>query len=143
MSCHSTSCMCIEGNTRCPFGFQRRNRGQTHYEEPTISYKPVKKDRGKIGFEVSITPPVSVVNIYFHESADLLMVTFAENQHVQWILRYDEAIETFKREAEAIEECPQQAYRSLSAAIERLNRKKEWIVAENDKLDAPGGPHGH
>ena len=120
-----------------------RNRGQTHYEEPTISYKPVKKDRGKIGFEISITPPVSVVNIYFHESADLLMVTFAENQHVQWILRYDEAIETFKREAEAIEECPQQAYRSLSAAIERLNRKKEWIVAENDKLDAPGGPHGH
>ncbi len=125
------------------WGDHGRNRGQTHYKEPSISYKPINKGQGKIGFEVTITPPVSRVDVYFHEKSDLQVSTYDENEHIQWIVKYDEAIETFKREAELIEACPQRAYQELSAAIDRLNRKKKWIVAENNKLDAPGGPHGH
>ena len=125
------------------WGDQGRNRGQTHYNEPTISYRPVKRDNGKTSFEVTITPPVSRVDVYFHEDSDLQVATYDENEHLQWIVRYDEAIETFKREAEAIEDCAEQAYQKLAFAIERLNRKKRWIVTENNKLDAPGGPHGH
>ena len=125
------------------WGDYGRNRGQTHYNEPAISYKPVKRDNGKISFEVTITPPVSRVDVYFHKDSDLQVATYDENEHIQWIVRYDEAIEAFKREAEAIEDCPKQAYQELSFAIERMNKKKKWIVAENDKLDAPGGSHGH
>lgn len=96
-----------------------------------------------MGKQVTITPPVSRVDVYFHEDSDLQVATYDENEHLQWIVRYDEAIETFKREAEAIEDCAEQAYQKLAFAIERLNRKKRWIVTENNKLDAPGGPHGH
>ena len=125
------------------WGDRGRNRGQTHYREPSISYRRISKGNGKIGFEVCITPPVSRVDVYFHEDSDLQVTAFDENEHIQWIIKYDKAIETFKRDVEAIVDCPERAYLKLAAAIDRLNVRKRWIVSENNKLDAPGGPHGH
>ncbi len=125
------------------WGDKGRNKAQTHYNAPDISAREVAKEGGKIGFEVTISPCVTIVNVYFRETADLSVVTFHENEHLQWIIKYDEAIETFKREAEAIVDCPEQARLRLSVANKRMIRKTEYYSAENDKLDAPGGPHGH
>ena len=68
---------------------------------------------------------------------------FIQNEHLHWIRIYDNAIETFKKEAEQIVDCPKAAYSRLSIANKKMNRVKSWAATENNKLDGKGGPHGH
>ena len=49
----------------------------------------------------------------------------------------------FKREAEGIVDCPEEAYRRLTIANLKLNKVKAYVTGEHERLDAPGGPHGH
>ena len=117
--------------------------GQTYYTEPNVSYDEVAKGQGKIGFAVTLTPPITIVNVYFRASSSLGATDFDENQHIAIYQKIDDAFETFKAEAEAIVDCPEQAKLRLKAAIGRLNRKRAAYWAEDNALDAPGGPHGH
>ena len=119
------------------------NKGQTYYTEPDVTYKEVAKSRGKIGFAVTLTPPITIVNVYFRASSNLGATDFDENQHLALYQKIDDAFETFKAEAEAIVDCPEHAKLRLRAAIGRLNRKRVAYWAEDNALDAPGGPHGH
>lgn len=120
-----------------------RNRGQTHYKEPDISCKEVKKGKGKIGFAVSIDPPITIINVYFREDEGLDVTSNNENQHIALYIILDNAIEKFKRVAEDIVECPDEAYRLLDIAHNNLQKVRVYVAAENNRLDAPGGPHGH
>ena len=125
------------------WGDKGRNRAQTEYIEPIVDCKVVTKGGGKIGFSVTITPPISLVNIYFRDDCDLFIATIHENEHLYWIRMYDDAIETFKREAEQIVDCPKEAYFKLTIANKKMNKKKSWAATESNKLDEKGGPHGH
>ena len=46
----------------------------------------------------------------------LIIAKQHENEHLHWIRIYDNAIETFKKEAEQIVDCPKAAYSRLSIA---------------------------
>ena len=126
-----------------PGHWEDGNKGQTYYTEPNVSCDEVAKGQGKIGFAVTLTPPITIVNVYFRASSSLGATDFDENQHIAIYQKIDDAFETFKAEAEAIVDCPEQAKLRLKAAIGRLNRKRAAYWAEDNALDAPGGPHGH
>ena len=127
------------------WGDKGRNHAQTMYEEPKIFLKEKKKGRGKIGFEVEIVPPLSIVTLFFRAGNDGMYPVLLQNemQHVNLIRKYDEAIEDFKTEVEKIVDCPAKARRRLREAQRRLDLIKMRIVAADAALDAPGGPHGH
>ena len=127
------------------WGDKGRNYAQTMYNEPKIFIKKRKKARGKIGFDVEIVPPLSVVTLFFRERAGCMypVLLYREMQHVNLIRKYDEAIEDFKSEVEKIVDCPAAANRRLKEAQRRLDLRKIRIAEANAALDAPGGPHGH
>ena len=120
-----------------------RNNAQTHYKEPKIIVSEVKRGRGKIGFEVVIEPKVSIIEIYFKEGVCPPVLLGQEMEHVRLYRRYDKAVEEFKRRVEAIVDCPSAARRRREKAEMILCAEKARIVAEDNALDAPGGPHGH
>lgn len=120
-----------------------RNLAQTHYKEPVLTFKEVKKPGGKIGFEVTITPAISPVIIYFRGGCPYPVSMAHEMQHVKWIERYDAAIEKFKEDVEGIVDCPAKAWEKFRCMKRLLDKRKAYIVSENNKLDAPGGPHDH
>ena len=120
-----------------------RNNAQTHYKEPKIIVNEIKKPRGKIGFEVTIEPKVSIVEIYFKKGVCPPVLLGQEMEHVRLYRRYDKAVEEFKRRVEAIVDCPTAARRRREKEELILRAEKARIVAEDNALDAPGGPHGH
>ena len=125
------------------WGDKGRNLGQTQYDEPDIDCKKVDKSNGKIGFKVTLTPQVRFIHVYFRQEADLIVSAADENEHIRLFIMYDNAVETFKREAEGIVDCPEEAYRRLTIANLKLNKVKAYVTGEHERLDAPGGPHGH
>ena len=125
------------------WGDAGRNRAQTHYLEPDVACKKVKKGNCKIGFSVTIAPPITIVHVYFRADADLIIANQHENEHLHWIRIYDNAIETFKKEAEQIVDYPDAAYFQLSLANKKMNRVKSRAATESHNLDKKGGPHGH
>ena len=127
------------------WGDKGRNYAQTMYNEPKIFLKKKDKARGKIGFEVEIVPPLSIVRVFFREGKGIMysVLLHREMQHVNLIRKYDEAMEDFKSEVERIVDCPAEANRKLKEAHMRLDLRKIRIVEANESLDAPGGPHGH
>lgn len=52
-------------------------------------------------------------------------------------------MEDFKLEVEAIYDCPAEARKKLQKAEKRMNQRREYAARQNNKLDEPGGPHGH
>lgn len=120
-----------------------RNLAQTHYNEPKVSVREIPKPGGKLGFSVTIDPALSPVTIYFSGNCFYPLALVQEMEHVSWIEKYDEAIEKFKKDVEAIVDCPEKARERFECMKRLLDKRKSYIVNENNKLDAPGGPHGH
>ena len=81
--------------------------------------------------------------MYFRSTDDVILAMNAEEEHIDAIKRYDEALTRFKRELEKICECSTRA----KVMREKLEEVLEKALFETDdyhnKLDAPGGPHGH
>ena len=125
------------------WGDSGRNNAQVHYKEPKIYVKEIKKSHGRIGFEVTIDPKVSIIEIYIKENCCPILLLPQEMQHVNLYQRYDKALEEFKNEVESIVDCPSAAWRRRKRAEWILNLKKARLAAADDALDAPGGPHGH
>ena len=120
-----------------------RNNAQVYYSEPKIFVKEIKKSHGRIGFEVTIDPKVTIIEIYFKEGSCPIVLLPQEMQHVELYQRYDKALEEFKREVESIVDCPSAARSRREKAELILNFKKARIAEADNALDAPGGPHGH
>lgn len=120
-----------------------RNVAQTQYNEPKVYVREVRRENGKIGFSVKIDPAVSPVTLYFKDNCFLPLAVAHEMEHVSWIEKYDDAIERFKKDVESIVDCPKRARERFACFKRLLDKRKAYIVNENNKLDAPGGPHGH
>ena len=81
--------------------------------------------------------------MYFRDEDSFPISNANENQHIALYIIYDNALEKFKSVAEDIEECPAEAYRLLDIAHKNLLKVKAYVVEEENKLEAHGGPHGH
>ena len=74
---------------------------------------------GKQGYKVFFDPLDTRIDIYFRLTATVKVFS-DELDHVRCYTRYDEALETFKREVEAILACPAEARKLYKKAQERL-----------------------
>lgn len=119
------------------------SRAETKWTYPSYVVYGLPCGENKIGYYVWIDPPVIFINVYFRSADDVILAMNAEQEHIDAIKCYDEALTRFKRELEIICAC-----RSTAEKLrEELEKVLEHALSEADdyhnKLDAPGGPHGH
>ena len=97
---------------------------------------------GKQGYKVFFDPLDTRIDIYFRLTATVKVFS-DELDHVRCYTRYDEALETFKREVEAILACPAEARKLYKKAQERLREAERECKRCDYFYDRRGGPHGH
>ena len=97
---------------------------------------------GKQGYKVFFDPLDTRIDIYFRLTATLKVFS-DELDHVRCYTRYDEALETSKREVEAILACPAEARKLYKKAQERLREAERECKRCDYFYDRRGGPHGH
>ena len=66
-----------------------------------------------------------------------------EQQHINAIIRYDDALSEYKAALENVCETPDEARRIRMRESEKLLDAYYDEEEYHNKLDAPGGPHGH
>ena len=64
-----------------------------------------------------------------------------EMDHISVAQRHEQAIQDFKREVEAIRDCPRQAREKKNRLERLLIEYTKSLEEENDGYDKPGGPH--
>ena len=97
---------------------------------------------GKQGYKVFFDPLDTRIDIYFRLTATVKVFS-DELDHVRCYTRYDEALETFKREVGAILACPAEARKLYKKAQERLREAERECKRCDYFYDRRGGPHGH
>ena len=116
---------------------------ETHWNYPMYTVSSYTCCPGKIGFKVDINPPVIVVHVYFRSYIDTLRSMSKEQQHINAIIRYDDALSEYKASLEKVCEPPDEARRISMREGEKLIDAYFGEEEYHNKLDAPGGPHGH
>ena len=120
---------------------------ETHFHASVPSVNQIPGERGKIRYKVTLTPPRSMLDVYFvwGLSADaILTAMMSEQQHIDSFVGYDRAIHHFKAVVEQIHDCPIEAKKALDKQWKWLLQKKEECIYYNKVyIDGPGGVHGH
>ena len=116
---------------------------ETHWNYPMYTVSSYTCCPGRIGFKVDINPPVIVVHVYFRTYIDTLRSMSKEQQHINAIIRYDDALSEYKAALENVCETPDEARRIRMRESEKLLDAYYDEEEYHNKLDAPGGPHGH
>lgn len=101
---------------------------------------------GKIAYKVTLTPPVSMIDVYFRRYLSPQEYWFArkyEEEHIALYVAYDKCIEEFKRRVESICACPADAVKAKKEAEDWLEERASYYIYKNKFLDRKGGPHGH
>jgi len=120
------------------------SHAETYWSDP--SYETVTVpcgEGGKVGFKVTISPPIILIHIYFRNITEYLCAMPAEQQHVDAVIRYDNALTRYKRRLESVCDCPSAALMIYKQEEELLNRAFKEVEDYHVWLDSPGGPHGH
>ena len=89
---------------------------ETHFHASVPSVNQIPGERGRIRYKVILTPPRSMLDVYFvwGLSADaILTAMMSEQQHIDSFVGYDRAIHHFKAVVEQIHDCPIEAKKAL------------------------------
>ena len=76
------------------------SRAETKWTYPSYAVYGLPCGENKIGYYVWIDPPIIFVNVYFRSTDDVILAMNAEEEHIDAIKRYDQALTRFKRELE-------------------------------------------
>jgi len=121
----------------------KNSLAETHWHYPSYTVSERRCTPNKIGFSVTIDPPTIIVHVYFRSLKDSIFEMYKEQQHIDAIVRYDDALSNYKSAVERICECPDRARYILAEESKKLHEAYLESESCHDKLDAPGGPHGH
>ncbi len=124
------------------------------YAAMTVFYgsKPYKEtigpdSSGKIKFRVILKPPIATINVYFRRGLSgwqAFRARAAEMQHIESYIKYDKAVEAFKRAVERIYDCPNAANEKYARLYSELEKTASATIKYNKEyLDGHGGIHGH
>ena len=113
----------------------------TEYKSPTYDISEINCPGGKIRFNVDIIPPNSYVDVYFRTLDDFMTKMQFENDHVSAARRHEQALHDFKRNVEAIHDCPKPARKAKDILEKNLIEKVRALKIENNSYDAEGGSH--
>ncbi len=119
------------------------SKGETHWRYPNYKVASVPCGGKKIGFQVTIDPPIILVYVYFRTLNDYITAMSAEQQHIDAIMRYDQALTRYKVILESTCECPKKALELFTLQDAILDHVFREVEDYHSKLDEPGGPHGH
>ena len=130
---------------RQPFGGWKwaDSKGETYWIYPNYKVVAVPCGAQKIGFQVTIDPPMILVYVYFRMPNDYITAMSAEQQHIDAIIRYDQALTRYKAILESICACPKKALEVFTLQEAILDQVFREVEDYHSKLDEPGGPHGH
>ena len=119
------------------------SRAETKWTHPSYTVYGIPCGENKNGYYVWIDPPIIFVNVYFRSADNVILAMSAEQEHIDAIKRYDEALTRYKHELEKISECSTRA-KEMREELEEILEKALFEADDyHNKLDAPGGPHGH
>ena len=124
----------------------RDTTAETHFRSSAHSVMPISCGAGKTTYKVTLTPPMSLIDVYFRRSLTMMQYMLAkryEEEHVALYVAYDKCIEEFKQRVENICACRKEAEKQKKDAEDWLGRKARYCKARNEFLDRKGGPHGH
>lgn len=124
----------------------RDSTAETHFRASAYSIVPTSCGSGKNSYKVMLTPPTSLIDVYFRGSLTTMQYALAkkfEDEHVSLYVAYDKCIEEFKQKVESICDCRKEAERQKKEAEDWLERKARYYKGKNEFLDRKGGPHGH
>ena len=116
---------------------------ETHWRYPSYAVSERRCAQNKIGFTVDINPPTIIVHVYFRSLKDSIFEMYKEQQHIDAIVRYDDTLSKYKENVEQICECPDRAHTILAEESRKLTEAFYESESYHNRLDAPGGPHGH
>lgn len=119
---------------------------ETHFRASKPSVKKVPCGSGKTAYKVTLTPPVSMLDVYFRcylSPQQHFLARKFEEEHVKLYVAYDKCIEEFKRRVESICACQSDAEKQKKDAEDWLEGKARYYKSKNEFLDRKGGPHGH
>ena len=130
---------------RQPFGGWKwaDSKGETYWIYPNYKVVAVPCGAQKIGFQVTIDPPMILVYVYFRTPNDYITAMSAEQQHIDAIIRYDQALTRYKAILESTCACPKKALEVFTLQEAILDQVFREVEDYHSKLDEPGGPHGH
>ena len=113
----------------------------TVYSSPKCTTTEIQFKDGTVSYSVTINPPNSFVDVYFRSADAFSSMMRFEMDHISVAQRHEQAIQDFKREVEAIRDCPRQARERKNRLERLLIEYTKSLEEENDGYDKPGGPH--
>ena len=119
---------------------------ETHFRASKPFVERIPCGFGKTAYKVTLTPPVSMIDVYFRRHLSPQEYWFArkfEEEHIALYVAYDKCIEEFKRRVESICACPADAVKAKKEAEDWLEERASYYIYKNKFLDRKGGPHGH
>ena len=119
------------------------SKAETHWKDPDYQVQAIPCGEGKVSYKVIIRPPITIVNVYFRNVGGYVSPMHQEQEHIDAIIEYDNALNRYKIFLESVCECPQRALQLLDEQDKILDYVRRKTNAVHLKLDSPGGPHGH
>ena len=116
---------------------------ETHWTYPSYETTLIPCGKRKVGYKVKISPPVTIIHVYFRDLVEYFLSMSAEQQHIDAIVQYDQALTQYKNALESICKCPSEALEDFKREEKKLRQVFQETEDYHDWLDSPGGPHGH